>query len=268
MYLVPPSGSRWYSIKQKGDFDLLQVFLPHSLLQDWHCLPKLSLLSRQIWYINCMFCVSLHPWSIHASTSCNTSHTSLSLQTKLSNTRGNLPTISVARMVVRIVPFHSGSIVPALHSGAPCDTCRPVQVNGRRRTTAASEPLRSYFCAFFKGSDSRGFLSLRLFYAWDIVACCLSGAKRDCAMRTLAKSQTCEVYCVSGHGHSGCSPAQVSHHCFHCASKFLCFTQEPFSQINLTIVQNTYFATTNAWLMISFYYTLSSMVHLNNKIRL
>ncbi|XP_067341841.1 suppressor of tumorigenicity 14 protein homolog isoform X2 [Channa argus] len=27
-------------------------------------------------------------------------------------------------------------------------------------------------------------------------------------MRTLSKSQTCEVYCVSGHGHSGCSPAQ------------------------------------------------------------
>ncbi|XP_026217650.1 suppressor of tumorigenicity 14 protein homolog [Anabas testudineus] len=27
-------------------------------------------------------------------------------------------------------------------------------------------------------------------------------------MRTLAKSQTCEVYCVSGRGHSGCSPAQ------------------------------------------------------------
>lgn len=124
-------------------------------------------------------------------------------------------------MDVRIVPFHSGSIVPALHYGAPCDTCRPVQVNVRRRMTAASEPLRSYFCAFFKGSDSRGFLSLHLFYAWDIVACRLSGTKRDCAMRTLAKSQTCEVYCVSGHGRSGCSPAQVNHHCFRCASKTL-----------------------------------------------
>ncbi|KAM7390504.1 hypothetical protein PAMA_008589 [Pampus argenteus] len=32
-------------------------------------------------------------------------------------------------------------------------------------------------------------------------------------MRTLPKSKTCEVYCVSGHGRSICSAAQVRHHC-------------------------------------------------------
>lgn len=40
--------------------------------------------------------------------------------------------ISVAKLLGRIVLFHSGLIVPALHSGALCDTCRTVQVNGRR----------------------------------------------------------------------------------------------------------------------------------------
>lgn len=57
--------------------------------------------------------------------------------------------------------FHSGPIVPALHSGALCDTCRPVQVNWRRWMVAASEPHRSDFWAFFlKGSNSGGFLCL------------------------------------------------------------------------------------------------------------
>lgn len=84
---------------------------------------------------------------------------------------------------------------------------------------AASEPLRSDFCAFFllffffKESDSGGFLSLHRFYARGIVAYRLSGAELDSAMRTLPKSKTCEVYCVSGNGHSGCSTAQVNHGC-------------------------------------------------------
>lgn len=43
-----------------------------------------------------------------------------------------LSAISVAKLLGRIVLFHSGLIVPALHSGALCDTCRTVQVNGRR----------------------------------------------------------------------------------------------------------------------------------------
>lgn len=70
---------------------------------------------------------------------------------------------------------------------------------------AASEPLRSDFSAFFPPQRERqlGFpLSLRCFYAQGIVAYHLSGAELDSAMRTLPKSKTCEVYCVSGNGHS------------------------------------------------------------------
>lgn len=74
------------------------------------------------------------------------SNTLLSHGAELPHTQqGSLPTISVARMVVRIVPFHSALIVPALHSGAPCDTCRQVQVNGRQWMPAASKPPRVRF---------------------------------------------------------------------------------------------------------------------------
>lgn len=86
---------------------------------------------------------------------------------------------------------------------------------------AASKPPRVRFrCGdffpllfFSGGSDSGDFLSLHRFYARGIVAYRLSGAKRDSAMWTLPKSKICEVYCVSGHGHSGYAAAQVSHQC-------------------------------------------------------
>ena len=61
-----------------------------------------------------------HPRTQQPSTDCNTSHTFLS-STLLSPSAllphtqwGSLPTISVARMVVRIVPFHSALIVPRI----------------------------------------------------------------------------------------------------------------------------------------------------------
>lgn len=57
-------------------------------------------------------------------------------------------------------PFHSGLIVPALHSGALCDTCRTVQVIGRRWKPTASKPLSSDFCSLFlflKRRQQKGF---------------------------------------------------------------------------------------------------------------
>lgn len=86
-------------------------------------------------------------------------------------------------------------------------------MNARRIRAAQVGFLRFFFLFFFKESDSGGFLSLHRFYARGIVAYRLSGAELDSAMRTLPKSKTCEVYCVSGNGHSGCSTAQVSHGC-------------------------------------------------------
>lgn len=65
-------------------------------------------------------------------------------------------------------------------------------------------------------------------------------------MRTLAKSQTCEVYCISGYGHSGCSPAQVSHHCALIVArkcqcqKVLCYLKKTFSHIILPLYGKNY----------------------------
>lgn len=61
---------------------------------------------------------------------------------------GSLPTISVARMVVWIVPFHSGPIVPRCILGV-CVTLA-AQVYGREWMPTASDPRRSGFCAFSK----------------------------------------------------------------------------------------------------------------------
>lgn len=96
---------------------------------------------------------------------------------------------------------------------------------------AASNPLRSDFCTFFSerttaGVSSLSFsLSLHCFYAQGSVAYRLSGAELDSAMRTLPKSKTCEVYCVSGNGHSGCAATQVRHGCALLVRKRRCQTE-------------------------------------------
>lgn len=127
---------------------------------------------------------------------------------------------------------------------------------------------------FSKGSDCGGFLSLHRFYAWGIVAYRLSGAERDSAMRTLPKSKTCEVYCVSWHGHPGCSAAQVSRHCaLLTARKRRCQTgpcrlQEPSSQFIPPVMRSEsvygtfwgLFAVEEGCIMIRTYQTDSAMV--------
>lgn len=70
-----------------------------------------------------------------------------------------------------------------------------------------------FFFSPRKENDSGGFLSLFLYLPLSLSLCTvsmpevslhinLSGAKLDCAMRSLPRSKTCEVYCVSRNGHS------------------------------------------------------------------
>ncbi len=107
----------------------------------------------------------------------------------------SLPTISVARMAMWIVPAHSAPFVPRCMLGA----AQHLFTEGHGESMlAAPDPLRSGFSgialrprADFSG---RGIVLYR----------CI-GAIRERAMRTFPKNRSCEVYSVSGLG----APAQV-----------------------------------------------------------
>lgn len=106
----------------------------------------------------------------------------------------SLPTISVARMAVWIVPAHSAPFVPRCILGT-CSTCSRRDTEW---TLVAPDPLRSGFSG----------IALRLradFSAWGIVLYRCIGAIRERAMRTFPKNRSCEVYSVSGSG--ACAPA-------------------------------------------------------------
>lgn len=122
-----------------------------------------------------------------------------------------LSTLSVTRMLF-LYPFDSGFIVTALHSGGICVTLA-TQFRWTGGGESPPHPTRAgrISAPFFSPKKATvGVSSLHRFYARGIVACRVSRAELDSAMRTQAESEACEVYCISGNGHAGCSAVRVS----------------------------------------------------------